>query len=134
MIDIENELFNHMSTLLHERYDPILVANEYALSPAIFPSVTIEEKNNTPLTRTQDSGSLENHVTLLYAINVYSNKKSGRKQECKMIFNTLDNEFQRLGFTRTLRESIPNLADATIYRLIGRYTAVVSKDKIIYRG
>jgi len=38
-----------------------------------------------------------------------------------------------LGFTRTLKESIPNLENATIYRMIGRYTAVVSADERIYR-
>jgi len=32
-----------------------------------------------------------------------------------------------------LKEPIPNIEDATIYRMVGRYTAVVSTDKVIYR-
>ena len=133
MIDIEDELFNHIATVLRSRYNPIMVAGEYVNSPTVFPVVTIEEKSNAVLIRTQDSGSLENHATVMYTINVYSNKQSGRKRECKEIFNTIDNEFQRFGFTRTLQEPMPNLNESTIYRMVGRYTAVVSKDKTIYR-
>ena len=35
--------------------------------------------------------------------------------------------------SQEFKEPIPNLEDATIYRMVGRYTAVVSTDKEIYR-
>ena len=38
-----------------------------------------------------------------------------------------------MGFRRTVLRPIPNLYDATIYRMVARYTGVVSKDKIICR-
>jgi len=38
-----------------------------------------------------------------------------------------------LGFTRTVKTAIPNLENATIYRMVGRYKAVVSKNKTIFR-
>lgn len=133
MIDAENEIFTQIATALRAEYNPIFVSGEYVKSPATFPSVTIEEKSNSVYERTQDSGSLENHAALMYEVNVYSNKKVGKKSECKAIFAVIDNEFQSLGFTRTLKEPIPNLDDATIFRMIGRYTAVVSTDKKIYR-
>jgi hypothetical protein len=69
----------------------------------------------------------------MYEVNVYSNQQTGKKSKCKEIFKIIDNEFQKLGFTRTLKEPIPNLKNATIYRMIGRYTAVVSADERIYR-
>lgn len=133
MIDIENEVYNTIAEALREKFDPISVYGEYVKAPANFPAVMIEEKSNSALVRTQDSGSLENHASLMYEVNVYSNKQVGKKSECKAIFALIDTEFQKLGFTRTTKEPIPNLDDATIYRMVGRYTAVVSTGKTIYR-
>ena len=47
--------------------------------------------------------------------------------------SVIDSEFARLGFMRIMYNPIPNELDATIYRLVARYRAVVSKDKVIYR-
>jgi len=133
VIDIENEVFNRIATRLREKFNPISVYGEYIKSPAVFPAVIIEERGNSVYERTQDSGSVENHVRLMYEVNVYSNKQSGKKSECKSIFKVIDEEFASMGFTRTLKEPIANLEDATIYRMIGRYTAVVAVGGIIFR-
>jgi len=133
LIDIENEVFTRIATRLRNEFNPISVYGEYVKSPASFPAVCIEEKANSVYQRTQDSANVENHALVMYEVNVYSNKKTGKKSQCKEIFKIIDNEFQKLGFTRTLKESIPNLENATIYRMIGRYTAVVSADERIYR-
>ena len=133
MIDIENEVFSRIATRLRNEFNPVSVYGEYVKSPASFPAVSIEERGNSAYQRTQDSGSLENHASLMYEVNVYSNKKTGKKSQCKEIFKIIDNEFQKLGFTRILKEPIPNLENATIYRMVGRYTAVVSADERIYR-
>jgi hypothetical protein len=133
MIDIENQIFGKISTALRAEFDPIFVSGELVKAPAIFPAVYIEEKANSAYQRTQDSGSLENHVSLMYEINVYSNKQVGKKSECKAIFAVIDNEFQKIGFTRIMKEPVANLEDGTIYRMIGRYTAVVAVGGIIFR-
>ncbi len=133
MIDIENQIFGKISTALRAEFDPIFVSGELVKAPATFPAVYIEEKANSAYQRTQDSGSLENHVSLMYEINVYSNKQVGKKSECKAIFAVIDNEFQKMGFTRIMKEPVANLEDGTIYRMIGRYTAVVSTGGIIFR-
>lgn len=133
MIDIENEVFDTIATELRKQFNPISIYGEYVKSPAIFPVVTIEERSNSVYTRTQDSESVENHASLMYEVNVYSNKQTGKKSECKTIFKVIDDVFASMGFTRILKEPIPNLEDATIYRMVGRYVGVVSKNKIIYR-
>lgn len=133
MIDIENQIFGKISTALRAEFNPIFVSGELVKAPATFPAVYIEEKANSVYQRTQDSGSLENHVSLMYEINVYSNKQVGKKSECKAIFAVIDNEFQKIGFTRIMKEPVANLEDGTIYRMIGRYTAVVSVGGIIFR-
>ena len=133
MIDIENEVFSRIATRLRNEFNPISVYGEYVKSPASFPAVSIEEKANSVYQRTQDGANVENHALVMYEVNVYSNKQVGKKSECKAIFKVIDDEFKQMGFTRTLTESIPNLENATIYRMVGRYSAVVSVDKLIYR-
>lgn len=133
MIDIENEVFSRIATRLRNEFNPISVYGEYVKSPASFPAVSIEEKANSVYQRTQDGANVENHALVMYEVNVYSNTQVGKKSQCKAIFKVIDDEFKQMGFTRTLSESIPNLENATIYRMIGRYSAVVSVDKLIYR-
>ncbi len=133
MIDIETQVFSRIASKLREDNPEMFVSGEYVKAPAVFPTVTVEEKANSAYQRTQDSGSLENHVSLMYEVNVYSNKQVGRKTQCKELFKIIDHEFQEMGFTRIMKEPVPNLEDGTIYRMIGRYTAVVSTGGIIFR-
>jgi hypothetical protein len=133
VIDVEAEIFDKLSTALRSGYNPISIYGEYVKSPASFPCVTIEEKDNYPLERTQTSDNVENHINVLYEINVYSNKKTGKKSQCKEIFALIDTEMEKMGFIRTMLNPIPNLDDATIYRMVGRYKAVISTNKTVFR-
>ena len=60
-------------------------------------------------------------------------KTSGKKTECKAIIALIDSKMEALGFTRTLMNPVPNEEDATVYRMVARYGAIVSKNKTIYR-
>lgn len=133
MISIENEVFNTLDTMLRSNYDPISVYGEYVRVSPVFPCVTIEEKDNYVYERSQSSEKLENHAGVMYEINVYSNKESGKKSQCKEIFALIDGEMARMGFTRNLLNPFPDEEDATIYRMLGRYRAIVSSDSKIYR-
>ena len=133
MINVESEIFNTVAKAVREKYPSVFMSGEYIKAPSKFPFVSLVEMSNTAYDRTQTSGSLENHASLMYEVNVYSNKKSGKKSECKAIATLIDNELATLGFSRTMLQPIPNMDDATIYRMIGRYTAVISKDKKLYR-
>ena len=133
MIDIENEIFKIVSQKVREEYPDIYMTGEYVKSPPSFPSVFLLEKDNTMYQSTQTSCDNENHATVMYEVDVYSNKTRGKKAECKSIIALIDNTMKILGFTRQMLEPVPNMADATIYRMIARYSAVVSKDNIIYR-
>jgi hypothetical protein len=133
VIDCENEIFSKIAESVRKTYPSVFMSGEYVRTPSKFPFVSLIEMSNTAYDRTQTNGSLENHVSVMYEVNVYSNKKSGKKSECKAIAALIDNEFAALGFTRSMLQPIPNMDDATIYRMTGRYTAVISKDKVIYR-
>lgn len=133
MIDVESEIFNRVAKVIRSKYPDAYVVGEYVRSTSRFPCISIIEMDNTAYDKTQTSSSLENHAELMYEVNIYSNKTSGKKSECKAIASLLDNEFATLGFSRTMLQPIPNLDDATIYRILGRYKAVVSKDNRIFR-
>ena len=133
MINVENEIFSIIANAVRKAYPDSYIIGEYVKSPPKFPCISLVEMDNSAYTRTQSSDSVENHAELMYELNVYSNKKSGKKSECKAIASLIDNELAALGFSRSMLQPIPNLDDATIYRMVGRYRAVVSKDKMIYR-
>ena len=133
MIDIEQDVYNVIAPVIREQYPKAFVTGEYVPAPVQFPAVSIVEMDNTALTATQDSASLENDVSVMYEVNVYSNRITGKKAECKAIAALIDEQFMLLGFTRSFLNPIPNLNDATIYRMTGRYRAVVSDDQVIYR-
>lgn len=133
MINIENEVFNSIATAVRDEYPRAYVVGEYVKSPSKFPCVSIVEIDNVAYDRTQTSSSLENHADVTYEVNIYSNKASGKKSECKAIASLIDNEFATLGLSRTMLQPIPNADDATIYRMTGRYRGVVSKKHEIFR-
>ena len=133
MIDCESEVFSTVVEAVRKAYPSVFISGEYMRTPSKFPFVSLIEMSNTAYDRTQSSGGLENHASLMYEVNIYSNKQSGKKSECKAIAALIDNELATLGFSRTMLQPIPNMDDATIYRMTGRYTAVISKDKAIFR-
>ncbi len=133
MIDIENEVFNTVATEVRTKYPDIYMVGEYVKTPPKFPCVSLVEMDNQSYQSTEDSGSSENHAVLMYEVNVYSNKTVGKKSECKAIAALIDERMLALGFARTMLQPIPNLDDATLYRMVSRYSAIVSKNKVIYR-
>lgn len=127
MIDIENDVFNEVATELRSQHNGIWVAGEYIDSPAKFPAVTIVEADNRVFERMR-TRKIENAVRVMYEVQIFSNKANGKKAEAKAIADTADGVFERLGLTRTMRSQVANLKDATIYRIVCRYEAVIGKN------
>lgn len=132
MIDCETTLYNELATALEAVYTDISVYGEYVKAPSSFPSVSIVELDNYVYEQSQDE-KVENHAVLTYEVNVYSNLKSNKKAQCKAIFALIDQVFAQNNFTRTMLNPVQNAEDATIYRMTGRYRAVVSAAGLIYR-
>ena len=133
MIDIENAVFNTVTTKVREQFPNIYMVGEYVKSPPSFPAVSLMEMDNATRADTIDSGSDENHANVMYEVNVYSNKATGKKSECKDIIALIDEEMLVLGFTRSTLTPVPNMNDSTIYRMVGRYRATISSDLKIFR-
>lgn len=133
MIDLENDIYDYAAKALRAAHTGIDVAAEYVEMPAKFPHVSIVEADNRVLERMR-TNNIENAIQSMFEVNIYSNKASGKKSEAKAIANTLDEVLSGIGFTRTFREQIPNLRDATIYRIVCRYEAVIDKNFVIYQS
>ena len=132
MIDVERSIYQRVVNKLYTSFPHIYTYAEGMPVKAKFPCVVIEEADNYSYQQTQDTASNENHAVLMYEVNVYSNKTNGKKDECKAIQKIIDEEFNAIGFSRLSTNSF-SLNDATLYRIVSRYTAVVSKDEKIYR-
>lgn len=125
MISPENFVFSKIAGVLRATYPGIsLYGATPDKPPTQFPVVTIVETDNTVYQKMRTT-TIENAAQLMYEVNVYSNKTGYKKSEAKDIMDTIDQEFAALGFTRTMCNPVSNLQDATIYRIVARYTGVV---------
>ena len=132
MIDIENDVFSEVKQKAVKVFPKLSMKGEEIRVPSEFPCASLEEIDNHSYDKTVDSASNENHAEVTFELSVYSNKTSGKKSECKKIFAFIDNLMLDMGFARIMKKPQP-MEDASVYRLIGRYRGVVSKDKNIYR-
>ena len=133
MIDVESAVFNAVATRVKESFPDIFMVGEYVMSPSSFPAVSLMEMDNANRADTIDSGSNENHANVMYEVNVYSNKTTGKKSECKAIASLIDETMMSMGFERVTLTPVPNEYDSTIYRMVARYKATVSSNHTIYR-
>lgn len=133
MIDVESEVYSCVETALKAACPKVFMTGEYVKSPSSFPCVSLVEINNAVYRNSSTNTVEENHIAVTYEVNVYSNKTKGKKAECRTIMSVVDTKLANIGFTRMMLEPVPNMEDATIYRLLGRYRAVVGKDYTIYR-
>ena len=122
MIDIESLPFTPIAQAVREQFNAY-VTGEYVKSPSKFPHVSIVESDNYITLSHRDTGVSEKYSTIMYEVNVYSNKTSGKKSECRAILALIDSMMYERNFTRIAMTPVPNMEDATIYRLTARYRA-----------
>lgn len=121
MIDCENEVYSRIVSRLRTYHSAdIHTSSEYVKSPPAFPHVSIVMNDCYVMTETIDSADHEVNV-VTFEINVYSNKTEGKKMECKEIMKIIDDFLMPLNFRRLSMTPVPNLEDASIYRLVARY-------------
>lgn len=126
MIDIENKVLDTVFAAVRNQYTNANCYGEYVAVPAGFPCVCLYEQSNTTYRRSQDTDLHEHQSNLMYSCNVYSDKANGKKAEARAIAKLVDETMQRMKFTRTFFEPLPNL-DRTVYRITMRYEAVAGE-------
>lgn len=88
------------------------------------------ETNRFPLSRIEGKEAMS---LVMFEINVYSNKSEGKKTECKSIAKAIDEKMFSMNFRRLAFTPVPNLEDATIYRIIARYSAATDGENFYRR-
>lgn len=123
MIDIERQIYTPIADALRKQFRGISVSGEYVNAPAKFPYVSIIEQDNYMSTNRLDSGSSEKFATVMYEVNVYSDKAGSKKSVCREIMGAVDEMLYKRNFTRISLSPVPNMENGTIYRLVARYKA-----------
>lgn len=129
---IENDVFTLVADKLRTVYgaENIYVTGEYTPTPPKFPCVFLYEADN--FNAGFDGCNTEVVTGVMYQVEVYTNDLNGKKTLAKEIMQNVDSVMTPLGFTRQNMQQIPNLSDATIFRLNARYSASVINN-VIYR-
>lgn len=121
MIDIENQIYTPIAEALRVEFPGISVSGQYVHAPSSFPYVSIVEQDNYPTLERLTNGNQESFATLMYEVTVYSDKATGKKTVCRNIMKFIDDILYSKNFKRLSLTPIPNLENATIYRLVARY-------------
>jgi len=129
VVDIQAELFSKIAKALRETFPGVSVGDEEINAPSSFPCVSIAEQDNYSTLEHMDTSS-HDMATVMYEVNVYSNKASSKKQECRKIMNFIDDMMRSMNFSRLSMNPVPN---GTIYRLTGRYRAETDGENLFRR-
>ena len=90
MIDIEKLIYTPIAEALRKRFKGIAVSGEYVNAPPKFPYVSIVEQDNYMPANRLDSSDREKFSTLMYEVNVYSDKAGSKKSVCREIMGVID--------------------------------------------
>lgn len=131
MIDIFNELYTLFTTTLATYDASIKTSSVYTNTPSSFPFVSFEEIDNSVNERGSDSCDIENLADLEYEINIYT-KDPSKKSKGDAIAQVVDTFMKSKGFMRVTKNPLQD-SNETTYRIVMRYSGVVSKDSVIYR-
>lgn len=133
MIDFESALFDELYEEIIVDAPNAYITGERVSTPAKFPCISIVEIDNATFRNSLVSEREDRDIAVTYEVGIYSNKTSTKKSECKKLAGIIDKALSKRNFTRMSFIPVPNATDPSIYRMVGRYRAVISKDFLIYR-
>ena len=122
MIEIESKVYSPIATALKAQYNGIYVTSEPAPTPSKPLAVSIVQQDSYSSARMQDNTLKEKFATVMFQVDVYSNKQTGKKSQCKEVMNVIDKMLFEMNFMRMSLNPIP-MEDSGYYRLTARYRA-----------
>lgn len=133
----ENAIYTAVANYVIANDNTLTIANfsgEYTDTPSAFPNMTGYLIEDVQASETIDSSNEEKFTDVTFEWTVYTNDTHGKKERAKKLSSLIDTKMRRLGFTRTFMQNVPNFADATIYRIVLRYTGrIQNSTNLIYR-
>lgn len=132
MNDRENEIYTYIRNAVKDVFPSASVSDVYLRVPPSFPHVSIMQIGSSEPKAHIDSSMKEKFTQLSFQIDIYSDDETRKKTICKVISQIVDETMKGINFRRQSLRPVPNLADATIYRITARYTGIVSDDGMFY--
>lgn len=132
MLDFSNEIFNAVATDLRSFYPGIKVVGENVDTPTSFPTVTIDETQNIPAH--MDSAVHNKYAQVQYRVQVFTNKKNGKRAQARKIYGQVDTLLQTLGFYAISYSTTPAIYNSDVYCITAIYTGVIDRNGVVYRG
>ena len=132
MIDFSNEIFNAVAKHLRSLYKGIQVKGEYVATPAKFPTVTIDETSNIPVSL--DSATTNKYADVVYRVQVFSNKENGKRAEAREIYKSVDEKMMELGLFAKSYTSTPTIYNSEVYTITATFGGIIGENGVIYRN
>lgn len=141
MIDIENKVFKIVYDAVMAHDPTIYVTSESDSVPPSFPAVYVEQIDSYNPAEFRISSHEELYARVVFDVQVFSNRPSGKKAEVKTIFAVIDNALRAAGLERAMsnyidltdnRNSSVSNRNQSIIRLLGRYRCVADANRNIY--
>lgn len=129
MIDVEIAVFDAVYPAVSPLVPTGCFKSVYVPNPPKFPFATLMEIDNYTDRAMRTSSDREEYAIVTFEANVYAMDRIG----CRQVMDALDAAMIRLGFTRLSMGSIPNLADALVFRMTAKYRAEADGGNVIYR-
>ena len=131
MIDFSNEIFNEVATSLRSAYEGIKVVGEYVATATTFPTVTIDETQNTPTH--MDGAMLPKYAEVVYRVQVFCNGV-GKRAKAREIYGTVAKQLSLLGLVGVTYTTTPAIYNSEVYCITGTFRGVIDREGTIYRS
>lgn len=131
MIDKSNEIFNTVAKNLRFVYEGIQVVGEYVDTPAVFPTVTIDEIQNVPVH--MDSATKNKYARITYRVQIFCTG-SGKRSKAREIYSSLDEILMGLGLYAKSFTTTPTIYNSEVYCITTTHEGVISENGVIYRN
>lgn len=133
MIFKRNEVFTRVKEAVLADFPSVDVSAEYIVSPKTLPHVSIEMSDCYTPEDLQTQSLTEQYSVMMFTVNVYSNRQSGKMEECYNIMDTVDTAMRLMNARRLSLSPVPNLENASLGRLTARYQVCADKDTFYRR-
>ena len=132
MIDYSNEIFTRIADKVREQHGKgVRIIGEYVDIPKEFPCVTVDEIYTVPTEL--DSGSQPKFAGVTYRVQVFSNKKSGKRAEAREIYSTVADEMYAMNLVGKSYTTTPEVYNANIYQIRGTFEGTIRDDGVVFR-
>ena len=131
MIDFSNEVFNAVATDLRSTYKGIKVVGEYVSSPTAFPTVTIDEIQNTPVYL--DSAEQPKYASVVYRVQIFCNG-IGKRAKAREIYGAVAGRLSSMGLVAVTYTTTPTVYNSEVYCIMGTFRGVFDRNGVVYRS